>query len=197
MTIIFLLLCEYLTALHSFKQRWEARSKWNTCEVSAKVFGKFYSQIHYLLFPTKEGGIDCCSAEGVSSSWHSNQWDNWVESTFFHFADGIKLGRTARIPVHWLRLQSDPDKCVRTIWPFPSPPVQFNRGRHKLYSWLGTNAGREMTDLAAALQKVITGDEKKNMSQHCAKKANLIWRGINRSFKYRPVKIVPVLHLAL
>ena len=43
----------------------------------------------------------------------------------------------------------------------------------------------------------ITGDEKKNMNQHCAKKANIIWRRINRSLKYRPVKIVPLFHLAL
>lgn len=42
----------------------------------------------------------------------------------------------------------------------------------------------------------ITGDEKKNMNQHCAKKANIIRRCINRSLKYRPVKIVPLLHLA-
>lgn len=42
----------------------------------------------------------------------------------------------------------------------------------------------------------ITGDEK-NMNQHCAKKANIIRGCINRSLKYRPVKIVPLLHLAL
>lgn len=42
----------------------------------------------------------------------------------------------------------------------------------------------------------ITGDEK-SMNQHCAKKANIIWGCINRSLKYRPVKIVPLLHLAL
>jgi len=43
----------------------------------------------------------------------------------------------------------------------------------------------------------VTGDQKNIMNQHCAKKANIIWRCINRSLKYRPVKIVPQLHLAL
>lgn len=42
----------------------------------------------------------------------------------------------------------------------------------------------------------ITGDEK-NVNQHCAEKANIIQRRINRSLKYRPVKIVSLLYLAL
>lgn len=53
------------------------------CEVSAKVFGKFYSQSRYYFVPDKgEGGMDCCPA-GLPSNWHSNQWDKGAETPFF------------------------------------------------------------------------------------------------------------------
>lgn len=55
----------------------------------------------------------------------------------------------------------------------------------KANEWFGSSSAESILR--------ITGD-KKNMNQHCAKKANIIRGYINRSLKYRPVKIGPLLH---
>lgn len=87
MAIICLVYTEYLTQTHIPSSKEGKWSRWNICEISAKVLGKFYSQSHDQLFPAKEGGggIDCCSAEGLPSNWHANQWSNWVETAFLIF----------------------------------------------------------------------------------------------------------------
>lgn len=105
----------------------------------------------------------------------------------FHFPENIKVGSVVS---EWSW-----KPCGNHLtFPFYANSVQQRQAHlagntcRKGDEWFGSSSAESVLR--------ITGDEK-SMNQHCAKKANIIRGCINRSLKYRPVKIVSLLHLAL